>query len=83
LQAILFYGLIAAGYALNSLTRATSATVADPAGVIWRVQDIYVVTGLVALFTMGAFTTLALVKLIDFAPVEADGRALLTPGGRL
>jgi uncharacterized membrane protein len=34
LQAILFYGLIPAGYTLNSLTRATTATVADPAGVI-------------------------------------------------
>jgi uncharacterized membrane protein len=65
LQAILFYGLIAAGYLLNSLTRDMSATVTDPAGVVWRVQDIYAVTGLVAIFTMGAFTILGLVKLME------------------
>jgi uncharacterized membrane protein len=68
LQAILFYGLIAAGYILNSLTRDTSVTVTDPAGVVWRVQDIYAVTGLVAIFTMGAFTILGLVKLMELSP---------------
>jgi uncharacterized membrane protein len=46
LQAILFYGLIAVGYILNSLTTNTSGTVTDPAGMVWRLQDIYVVTGL-------------------------------------
>jgi uncharacterized membrane protein len=65
LQAILFYGLIAAGYLLNSLTQDMSATVTDPAGVVWRVQDIYAVTRLVAIFTMGAFTILGLVKLME------------------
>lgn len=68
LQAILFYGLIAAGYLLNGLTRNMSGTVTDPAGVIWRVQDIYAVTGLVAIFTMGAFTILGLVKLMEVSP---------------
>lgn len=65
LPAILFYGLIAAGYILNSLTHTTSTTVTDPAGVVWRVQDIYVATGLVAIFTMGTFTLLGLVKLLE------------------
>jgi uncharacterized membrane protein len=69
LQAILFYGLIAVGYLLNSLTRDMSATVTDPAGVVWRLQDIYAVTGLVSIFTMGAFTILGLVKLMEVSPV--------------
>lgn len=68
LQAIVFYGLIAAGYALNSLTGNTSGTVTDPAGVVWRLQDIYTVTGLVAIFTMGSFTLLGLVKLMEISP---------------
>lgn len=77
LQAILFYGLIAAGYVLNSLTRDMSGTVTDPAGVVWRVQDIYAVTGLVAIFTMGAFTLLGLVKLLEVSPAtqHAPGEA--------
>lgn len=58
LQPILLYALIAAGYVLNMLTMKTNGTVTDPAGVVWRVQDIYVVTGLVALFTRGTFTIL-------------------------
>lgn len=56
LQAILFYGLIATGYMLNSLIREMSGTVTEPAGVVWRMQEIYTVTRLVALCTMGAFT---------------------------
>lgn len=67
LQAILFYALIAAGYLLNSLTMKTNGSVTDPAGGVWRVQDIYAVTGLIALFTMGAFTILGLVKLMDIS----------------
>ncbi len=68
LQAILFYGLIAVGYLVNSLTRNMSGTVTDPAGMVWRLQDIYAVTGLVAIFTMGAFTILGLVKLMELSP---------------
>src|SRR6266498_1764186 len=67
LQAILFCGLIAVGYLLNSLTRNMSGTVTDPAGMVWRLQDIYSVTGLIAIFTMGAFTILGLVKLMEFS----------------
>lgn len=68
LQAVVFYGLIALGYVVNSLTMDMSGTVADPAGVVWRVQDIYAVTGLAAIFTMGAFILLGLVKLLDVSP---------------
>jgi hypothetical protein len=68
LQPILFYGLIAAGYVLNNLTRARSGTVTDPAGVVWRVQNMYAVTGLVAIFTMGAFTILGVVKVMESSP---------------
>jgi len=68
LQAILFYGLIAVGYLVNSLTRNMSGTVTDPAGMVWRLQDIYEVTGLMAIFTMGAFTLLGLVKLMGVSP---------------
>ncbi|MEP7289755.1 MAG: carotenoid biosynthesis protein [Chloroflexota bacterium] len=68
LQAILFYGLIAVGYLVNSLTGNMSGTVTDPAGMVWRLQDIYAVTALVAIFTMGAFTVLGLVKLMELSP---------------
>jgi uncharacterized membrane protein len=72
LQAILFYGLIALGYILNPLTQAMSGMVTDPAGMVWRLQDIYTVTGLIALFTMGAFTILGLVKLMEVSPVVQE-----------
>jgi uncharacterized membrane protein len=65
LQAVLFYGVIAVRYLLDSLTNNLSGTVTDPAGVVWRVQDIYSATGLVGIFTMGAFTLLGLVKLME------------------
>jgi putative membrane protein len=67
LQAILFYVLIAVAW--NGLTRNMSGTVTDPAGMVWRLQDIYTVTGLVAIFTMGAFTILGLVKLMELSTV--------------
>ncbi|MCE7984446.1 MAG: carotenoid biosynthesis protein [Caldilinea sp. CFX5] len=79
LPAILFYGVIAAGYLLNSLTRAMSATVTDPAGMVWRVQDIYAVTGLVAIFTMGAFTILGLVKLLEVSPAVQNASVEAMP----
>ena len=68
MQAILFYGLIALGYLVNSLTRNMGGTVTDPGGMVWRLQDIYAVTGLIAIFTMGTFTTLGLVKLLELSP---------------
>jgi putative membrane protein len=70
LQAVMFYGLIAAAW--NNLTRNVSGTVTDPAGVIWRLQDIYAVTGLIAIFMMGAFTLVGLVKLMGVSPAVQD-----------
>ncbi len=63
LQALVFYGLIGAGYLLNILKQDLGETVADPAGVIWRAGDIYAVTGLLTLFTMGTFILIGLVRL--------------------
>jgi putative membrane protein len=79
LQAILFYGLIAAGYLLNNLTQAMNTTVTDPAGVAWRVQDIYAVTGLASIFTMGAFTLLGLVKLMEVSPAVQNAPVETAP----
>ncbi len=50
----------------------------DPAGVAWRVRDIYVVTGLACIFTMGAFIALAAGILAD-----AVRRDIARPGIRL
>lgn len=65
LQAVVFYGVIALGTPLNILTQTTNATIADAAGVLWRTQDIYVVSGLVWIFTMIAFTVLSLMKITE------------------
>src|SRR5713226_6355247 len=63
LLAVLFYGAIALGTPLNILTQTGNATVADAAGVLWRTRDIYVVCGLVCLFTMFPFTIQGLMRL--------------------
>ena len=65
LQAVAFYGVIALRTPLSMLTQTTNATIADAAGVLWRTQDIYVVTGLVWIFTMFAFTVLSLMKIAE------------------
>jgi len=65
LQAVVFYGVIALSTPLNMLTQTTNATIADAAGVLWRTQDIYVVSGLVWIFTMLAFTGLSLIKIAE------------------
>lgn len=72
LQAIVFYGLIGVGYLVSGLTGTMSGTVTDAAGIVWRVQDIYAVTGLVALFTMGTFTLFGLVKLMEISPAAQN-----------
>jgi uncharacterized membrane protein len=63
LLAVAFYGVIALGTPLNILAQTANATAADPAGVLWRTQDIYTVTGLVWMFTMLPFTLLGLIRL--------------------
>ncbi len=67
LQAVVFYAVIALGAPLNMLTQTTNATIADAAGVLWRTQDIYVVSGLVWMFTMIAFTVLSLMKIAELS----------------
>ena len=71
--------LIAVGYLLNSLTRNMSGTVTDPAGMVWRLQDIYAVTGLIAIFTMGVFTILGLVKLMEVSPTVQNASVEAAP----
>lgn len=78
LQAVLFYGLIGAYYFVNAVTANTSETITDPAGMVWRVQDIHVVAGLIALFTMGTFTILGLVNLVKVSPAEDIAVSTLT-----
>ena len=41
------------------------ARVCVHAGMFWRTQDIYVVSGLVTIFTMLAFTVLSLMKIAE------------------
>src|SRR5437870_6800886 len=65
LQAVVFYGVIALRTPLNILTQTTNASISDAAGVLWRTQDIYVVCGLVWIFTMVAFTGLSLMKIAE------------------
>ncbi len=65
LQAVVFYGVVTLSTPLNMLTQITNATIADAAGVLWRTQDIYVVSGLVWIFTMIAFTVLSLIKIAE------------------
>ncbi len=74
LLAVAFYGVIALGTPLNILVQTANATVADPAGVLWRTQDIYTVTGLVWMFTMLPFTLLSLMKLAEW-PVAVPSLA--------
>ena len=65
LQAIVFYGVTALGITLNIVTQTTNTSIADATGVLWRTQDIYVVSGLVSIFTMIAFTVLSLMKIAE------------------
>jgi uncharacterized membrane protein len=62
-QAVVLYATIAGMLMLLGLTTATTETVTDQAGVLWRVQDIYTACAIVCTFTMGAFTVLALLNL--------------------
>jgi hypothetical protein len=43
----------------------STGTVADEAGVVWRIREIYAVCALVCASTMGAFTLLGLVMILD------------------
>jgi uncharacterized membrane protein len=65
LQAVVFYAVTASNTLLNMLTQTTNETIADAAGMFWRTQDIYVVSGLVTIFTMLAFTVLSLMNIAE------------------
>ena len=71
LQAVVFYGVTTLNTLLNMLTHTTNGTIADATGVLWQTHDIYVVSGLVSIFTMIAFTVLSLMKI---AELPAAGR---------
>jgi uncharacterized membrane protein len=65
LQAILVYGTLGATVILSAVAGTTSDTVADEAGVVWRISEIYSVCALVCLFTMGTFTLLGMAAMRD------------------
>jgi putative membrane protein len=62
-EAILFYGLSAAGNLLLVIPRSAIAVVADHAGRQWKASDITGTCSLVTLFTMGTFVLLAGLRL--------------------
>ena len=62
-QALLFYGISAAGNLLLLIPLAGSPVVSDPAGIAWNVSDIAAACAMVTVLTMGAFTLLAWVRL--------------------
>jgi len=65
--AVLFYAVCAAGCVLRAASKASPAVITDPAETPWRLSDINSVCALSAIFMMGAFVTLASVKLRDRA----------------
>lgn len=64
-QALVFYGLSAAGNFLLIIPRPRLSGVSDAAGKLWNVGDITGSCTLVTLFTMGAFAILAWIRLLD------------------
>ncbi len=71
LQPVVFYGVTAVRIVLvSALSAATTETVADQAGVVWRIHDMFVVCALVCLFTMVPFTVLGLMKVAEMAPAR-------------
>jgi putative membrane protein len=65
LQAVVLYGTVAAIVILSAFTVTTPASITDQAGVIWRIRDVYAACALVCCLTMGAFTVLGLVKVLE------------------
>jgi uncharacterized membrane protein len=64
-QAVLFYGVSAAGNLLLVLPQARFSVVADPTGAQWKVSDITGTCALVTIFTMGTFACMAWLRLAD------------------
>lgn len=68
--AVLFYAVCAAGSVLRAASTPSPTLVADPTGALWRVRDINSVCAMAAIFIMGAFVTLALVRLSSRAGLK-------------
>jgi uncharacterized membrane protein len=62
---VVFYGISAAGNMLLLIPRPGLSQVSDPTGKVWRVSSITAACGLTTIFTMGAFTLQAWVRLRD------------------
>jgi uncharacterized membrane protein len=65
LQAVVVYGTIAGIVILSAFTVTSTGAIADAAGVVWRIRDVYTACALVGACTMGAFTLLGLVMILD------------------
>jgi putative membrane protein len=61
--AVFVYAVCALGSVLRIFPKSVSSTVTDPAGTVWRVNDINAVCALAAIFIMGAFVIFALARL--------------------
>jgi putative membrane protein len=70
--AIVFYAVCAGGNVLQRLPTPNPAVVADPTGTLWRIADITGASALVSIFGMGAFVTIACVRLIDSRGLPTD-----------
>jgi putative membrane protein len=68
LQAVLVYASVTVMMILLAFTVVAPESVTDQAGVLRRAREIYAACALLSLFTMGAFTTLALVRIAKMAP---------------
>jgi len=75
---ILFYGLSAAGNLLLLVPRPGLLQVTDATGKVWQVSSIVVACVFATIFTMGAFTVLAWMRLRSRGPtaVAPDSRGL-------
>lgn len=61
--AVLFYAVSAGGNLLLAIPRPNPAVVADATGALWKASDIINACALVTVFTMGAFTIFAWIRL--------------------
>jgi uncharacterized membrane protein len=70
--AVVFYAVCAAGNVLQYIPTPNPAVVADPTGKLWRVADITGASALVSIFVMGAFATIAWVRLVELRKAIRD-----------
>lgn len=64
-MSVLFYGISAIGNILLIIPRPGVPVVSDPSGALWKISDITAASVLVTIFTMGAFTLLAWIRLAN------------------